>query len=259
MRVVVCVKQIPDPDVPQAIDRQTMRLDRSSALVLDPSDLYGVETALRLVEDGGGGEVVAVSMAPSGETAGVRAAMAMGVDRAVVVSDDVLAGSDALGTARALAAVIAPLEPDVVVTATESTDGYTGTMPVQLAELLGRPSVSFAKRVELEEGALRIERQTERGFDAVRCPLPAVITVTAGTVEPRYPTFKTAMAAKTKPVDVRDVKELELDTASVGETGARQRVLAVEPVAARRAGERVADDGSAFEQIVGLLEAWKII
>src|SRR5579871_3578327 len=188
--VAVCVKQIPSPDTPGAIDPASGTLVRSGPFVLDDSDSYSVEIALRLVEQSGGGEVTLVSMVPGGETAGLRTALAMGAGRAVVVSDPALAGSDALSTAKVLAAAIKRSGARLVLAATESTDGYTGTVPVQIAELLGYPSVSFAKHVELAGEELSVQRQTEQGYDEVRCPLPAVVSVTAGVVEVRYPSFK---------------------------------------------------------------------
>ena len=202
MNVVVCVKQIPDPATPGSLDPSTNTLDRSGKLILDDSDAYGVEMALQLVDKAGGGEVTLVSMAPNGETAGLRTALAMGAAKAVLVSDDALKGSDALSTAKVLAAAIKRVEStDLILAATESTDGYTGTTPVQVAELLGLPSVTFAKHIEVDGTTVKIQRQTEAGYDEVTCPLPALVTVTAGVVEPRYPSFKGIMAAKGKPLD----------------------------------------------------------
>ena len=103
-----------------------------------------------------------VSMAPSGETSGLRTGLAMGAAKAILISDDALAGSDALGTAKVLAAAIARANPDLVVMATESTDGYTGTLPVQVAELLGLPSVTFAKAIAVD-GELGQGRAPDRG------------------------------------------------------------------------------------------------
>jgi len=143
MNVVVCVKQIPDPAAPPALDPTTHNLDRTGKLILDDSDAYGVEMGLQLAS-GEGDEVILVSMAPGGETSGLRTALAMGAARAILVSDPALAGSDALGTAKVLAAAIKRAQPDLVLTATESTDGYTGTIPAQIAELLGLPSITFA-------------------------------------------------------------------------------------------------------------------
>jgi electron transfer flavoprotein beta subunit len=259
MNVAVCVKQIPDTAVPGALHPQDHTLVRDGKLVMDDSDSYGVEMGLQLVEAAGGGEVSLVSMAPNGETSGLRTALAMGAAKAILVSDPLLAGSDALGTAKVLAAAIRRLSPDLVLAGTESTDGYTGTMPVQVAELLGWPSVSFARHVEISDGLLRVQRQTEVGYDEVTCPLPAVVTVTAGVVEPRYPSFKGIMAAKSKPVEALTLADLGLDASEVGFGGARQRVISIEDVESRKAGEIVVDEGNAHERIIRYLEQLKIL
>lgn len=261
MRVVVCAKQIPDPANPGRLDPLTLTLDRQDKLILDEADSYGVEVALRLVEQAGDGEVLLVSMAPGGETAGLRTALAMGAASAVLVSDDALAGSDALGTAKVLAAAILPSSPDLVITATESTDGYTGVLASQLAELLGLPSVTFAKRLEpgSQAGAIRVWRQTENGDDEVECPLPALVSVTAGVVEPRYPSYRGIMAAKSKPVDRPGLAELGLSASQVGVSGSGQELSDLAVVEARRAGELVEDGGQGHERILALLEQLKVI
>src|SRR6202162_4399192 len=235
MNVVVCVKQIPDPAAPGALHPDTKPLDRSGKLIMDDSDAYGVEMALQLA-GGEGDEVTLVSMAPNGETSGLRTALAMGAAKAILISDDALAGTDALGTAKVLAAAIKRVSPDLVIAATESTDGYTGTTPVQIAELLDLPSVTFAKKVEVTGESVKVERQTEAGYDEVECPLPAVVTVTAGVVEPRYPSFKGIMAAKSKPVDNLTVADLGIDAGQVGAAGARQEITDVVPAEARAPG-----------------------
>ncbi len=200
MNVVVCVKQIPDPAEPGKLEADNT-LDRSGKLILDESDSYGVEMALQLVDAAGGGEVTLVSMAPNNETSGLRTALAMGAAKAILVSDDALSGAGALDTAKVLAAAIKRAEPDLVLAATESSDGYTGTVPEQVAALLGLTSVTFAKHVEIDGEAVKVQRQTELGYDEVEATLPALVSVTAGVVEPRYPCFKGIMAAKSKPVD----------------------------------------------------------
>ncbi|MGA2528701.1 MAG: electron transfer flavoprotein subunit beta/FixA family protein [Acidimicrobiales bacterium] len=259
MNVAVCVKQIPDTALPLVLDPEDHTVVREGKLIMDDSDSYGVEMGLQLVEATGGGEVCLVSMAPNRETSGLRNALAIGAARAVLVSDPVLAGSDALGTAKVLAAALRRIEPDLVLAATESTDGYTGTTPVQVAELLGWPSVSFANHVEVLDSSLRIRRQTEAGYDEVTCPLPAVVTVTAGVVEPRYPSFKGIMAAKSKPIEELTVTDLGLDPAQVGFAGARQQVIAVEAAQARKAGEIVVDDGEAHQAVISFLEQLKVL
>jgi len=259
VKVAVCVKQVPEPSQPPALDPRTRTLDRSGKLVLDEADGYGVELALQLVEAAGDGEVVVVSMAPRDEVAGLRSALAMGAGSGVLVSDPALAGADALGTAKVLAAVMRRLEPDLVVAATESTDGSTGTLPAQLAELLGLPMVTFARRVELAGGELRVERQTEAGFDEVTCPLPAVVSVTNRVARPRYPSFKGIVAAKSRPVERLKLADLGLDPDQAGGAGARQEITEVRAVEQRAAGEIVHDQGDAHERVLALLEELKVV
>ena len=258
MNVIVCVKQIPDPASPGELDPSTNTLKRDGKLILDESDSYGVEMALQLVATAGDGEVSIISMAPNGEVSGMRTALAMGAAKGVLVSDPELAGSDALTTAKVLAAAVQRLGgADLVIAGTESSDGYTGTVPEQIAEVLGLPSVTFAKHIEVDGATLKVSRQTEAGYDEVTCPLPAVVSVTAGVVEPRYPSFKGIMAAKSKPVDA--VTAGDLGVSPVGWSGAGQQIVDVSQAAARQAGEIIEDDGEAFQRIVSFLEDLKVI
>jgi electron transfer flavoprotein beta subunit len=258
MNVAVCVKQIPDPASPGQLDENNF-LKREGKLILDDSDAYGVEMALQLVDKAGGGEVTLVSMAPNSEVSGLRTALAMGAHKAILVSDDSLKGSDALGTAKVLAAAIKRVEPDLVIAATESTDGYTGTTPVQIAELLGLPALTFAKHIEVSDGTVKIDRQTEAGYDEVTSPLPALVTVTAGVVEPRYPSFKGIMAAKNKPVEELKVADLGVDAGQVGGAGSGQEIMSVQAAEERKAGEVVEDDGEGHQRIIQFLEQLKVI
>ena len=258
MNVTVCVKQIPDPAQPGELEPGTNTLKREGKLILDESDSYGVEMALQLVDAAGGGEVQPGVDGP--ERRGVRVADGAGdgCRRAVLVSDPELAGSDALTTAKVLAAAVQRLgDADLIIAATESTDGYTGTVPEQMAELLGLPSVTFAKKVTVSDGALHVERQTESGYDEVTCPLPALVSVTAGVVEPRYPSFKGIMAAKSKPVD--NVTAADLGVTPVGWAGAHQEIVDVTSAPEREAGEIVEDDGEAHLKIVEFLDNLKVI
>ena len=259
MNVVVFTKQIPDPNEPWALDPDGFRLVRTGGLVIDDADRYGVEVALRLRDASGGGEVVAVSMAPSGASSSLRTALAMGVDRAIVVSDEALAGSDALSSAKVLAATVATVVADAVVAATESTDGYTGTVPIQVAEVLGWPSISYVSAIELSADTLRATRQTDAGNEDVECELPVVLSVTAGIVEPRYPSMRGIMSAKTKPIEVLAVGDLGLDPTSVGAAGARQVVVSAEPAPLRARGVVVVDDDDAHERLLALLVDLKLL
>jgi electron transfer flavoprotein beta subunit len=130
-------------------------------------------------------------------------------------------------------------------------------VPEQIAELLGLPSVTFAKKVSVEGGVLKVDRQTENGYDEVTCALPALISVTAGVVEPRYPSFKGIMAAKSKPVE--EVTASDLGITPVGWAGAGQKISSIAEAEARQAGEIIEDDGETFTKIVGFLESLKVI
>jgi electron transfer flavoprotein beta subunit len=258
MNVIVCVKQIPDPALPASLDPSTKTLKRDGKLILDESDSYGVEMALQLVGKAGGGEVSLVSMAPNGETSGMRTALAMGAVKGVLVSDPSLQGTDALTTAKVLAAAVQKLGgADLVIAATESSDGYTGTVPEQLAEVLGLPSITFAKTVTIDGTDLKVNRQTEAGYDEISCQLPALVSVTAGVVEPRYPSFKGIMAAKSKPIDT--VTAADLGVSPVGFAGAGQEIVEISQAAERQAGEIVEDDGEGYAKIVSFLENKKVI
>ena len=258
MNIVVCAKQIPDPASPGELDPADHTLKRDGKLILDESDMYGVEMALQLVDAAGGGEVALVSMAPNGEVGGLRTALAMGAAKAVLISDPALSGSDALTTAKVLAAATKRLGLiDLIIAGTESTDGYTGTVPEQVAEVLGLPSVTFAKSVAVDDGVLKVNRQTEAGYDEVTCPLPAVVSVTAGVVEPRYPSFKGIMAAKSKPVD--SVTAADLGVSPVGWDGAGQQIVDVVHAPERQSGEIIEDDGDAHTKIVEFLAGLKVI
>src|SRR6187431_918081 len=255
MNVIVCVKQIPDPAQVGELDPSDNTLKRDGKLILDESDSYGVEMALQLVGTAGSGEVSLVSMAPNGEVSGLRTALAMGAVKAVLVSDPELAGSDALTTAKVLAAAVQRLGgADLVIAGTESSDGYTGTVPEQIAEILGLPSVTFAKSVAVEGDVLKVNRQTEAGYDEVTSSLPAVVSVTAGVVEPRYPSFKGIMAAKSKPVDTVTTADLGVEAVSWA-----QQIVSVEDAPTREAGEVIEDDGESFNKIVEFLDKLKVI
>lgn len=183
----------------------------------------------------------------------------MGAESAVLVSDPALGGSDALSTAKVLAAAVSRVGADLVVAATESTDGYTGTVPVQIAEILGFPALSYVRKVELDGNTLKAERQTAEGFDEVACALPAVITVTAGVVEVRYPTFKGIMSARSKPVETLSLSDLGIDSSSVGATGARQEVVSVEEAPSRASGKILEDASDPSAEIVACLKSWKVL
>jgi electron transfer flavoprotein beta subunit len=250
MRIAVCVKQIPKEHERIVFDPESLRVRRDGKLIMDDSDAYGVELALRLVGEAGEGEVIVVSMAPHDEETGLRHALAMGAARAVLVSDDALGGSDALRTATVLAAVVARIKPDIVIAGTESTDGYTGTMPIQLSELLGWPSLAFSSSLDLV---------ADDGVFELSCPLPAIATVTSGSVEPRYPSLRGIMEARRKPIETLRLSDLALNAAEFEADGASEEVRSIVPAQQRAAGEVIVDDGTAEVRVLSLLSEWKAI
>lgn len=255
MNIVVCVKHIPDPNLPGELTDDGFLKREGVQGVLDPGDEFGVETALQLKE-ANGGEVTLVSMGPATAQEAVRRGLSMGADKGVLVSDDTLKGSDAYVTAKVLAEAIKKQEFDLVIAGVESTDGYTGTMPSTLAELLGVPQVTFVKKIEGSNGSLKVDRQTADGYHVVECPLPAVITVTAGINEPRYASFKGIMAAKKKPLDQLGLGDLGL---SADDVKSWQTVKNVTPAEERKAGEVIEDDGTGAAKIADFLKEAKVI
>ena len=254
MKIAVCVKQIPDPAAPYDLDPDTSFVVRPNDQVLDDTDRYGVEVGLQLVEEiGEEATLTLVSMSPSGSLQGIRQALAMGADRAIIIDDDALRGADALTTAKVLAAALNEDGFDLVIAGTESTDGYAGVMPQQLAELLNVPALSFARKVERDGDKIRIERQTQDGYNVVEATLPALLTVTSGVVEPRYPNFKGIMQAKKKPVETKTCAELGVEPA------VQQVIQSVELIPARQSGEVIEDEGEGYLKIIEKLEEAKVI
>jgi len=252
MKVVVCVKQIPDPATPYTLEDATFWLVRPSDQVLDDTDRYGVEMGLQIAQ-AHEGTVTLVSMGPKGNAQGIRQALAMGADKAVIVDDGALRGSDALTTARVLAKAIDGEGFDLVIAGTESTDGYSGVVPQMLAELLDAPALTYATSVDTDGESVTIHRQTLSGYDVVTARLPAVVSVTAGVVEPRYPTFKGIMDAKKKPVETMTLGDLGVDPS------VDQEVVSISDAPERSAGRKIEDEGEAFSEIIALLEQRKVI
>jgi electron transfer flavoprotein beta subunit len=254
LNIVVCVKHIPDPNLPLEMDGNRLKREGVQG-VLDPGDEFGVEAGLQLKE-AHGGEVTLVSMGPEQAMEAIKRGLSMGADKGVLISDDALQGSDALVTAKVLAAAIGRGEFDLVIAGVESTDGYTGTMPSTLAQLLGLPQVTFVKKIEGANGAIKLDRQTADGYQIVECPLPALITVTAGVNEPRYASFKGIMAAKKKPVEQLSLSDLGL---SGDDVAVKQSVAELTPAEERKAGEIIEDDGTGAAKIADFLKEAKVI
>src|SRR2546428_8548731 len=258
MNVLVCVKQIPDPNGPGKLDPQAKRLVREGVvLVLDPGDEHGVEAGLQLVEKNAG-EVTVISMGPPKAVDAIRRALAMGAHRGILITDPALENSDAISTARAIAAAIKGQIYDLIVCGTESTDGSSGAMPAQPAELLGLPLLSFAKKLEVAQGKAVIDRQTDEGYDVVEAPLPAAVTVTGGLNEAPYPAARGHMQGKNKEVKQVGLSDIGLD-GQAGKAALTQEVVDATPAEARKAGGVVEDNGEGAKRGADLLKALKVI
>ncbi|MGE5272199.1 MAG: electron transfer flavoprotein subunit beta/FixA family protein [Verrucomicrobiota bacterium] len=259
MKIAVCVKEVPEGGSARRIDPGTMRLDRSGEAALNIFDVNAVEEALRVKEANPGSEVVVVSLGPAGAVDSLRKALAMGADRAVLVSDDAAAGSDLLATGRVLATVLEREQPDLVIFGQQSSDSDGAVLWAAVADRLRLPVISQAAELAIADGKATVKRQTEFGYDRIEAPLPAVIAVSDAINEPRYPSLKGIMGAKSKPQDVLSLADLGLTPDVAGEAGSKTEVLGLAAPPARAEGRKVEDDGTGAQQILDFLVERKLI
>jgi electron transfer flavoprotein beta subunit len=257
VKIAVCVKYVPEGT--KRIDPGTKRLDRSGEGALNTFDANAVEEALRLKEATGDGEVVVVSLGPAKAQDALRKALAMGADRAVLVSDDAAAGSDLVATSYALAKALERQEPDLVLFGQQAGDSDGAVLWAAVADRLRRPLVSQAAELTHTDGKLRVKRQTEFGYDVIETTLPAVVAVSDAINEPRYPSLKGIMGAKSKPQETLTLAELGINADDSGEHGSRTEVLALNDPPARGESRRIEDDGTAAQQIVDFLVEKRLI
>jgi len=256
MRIAVCVKHVPEGTV--RIDPGSKRLDRSGEGALNHFDANAVEEALRLKGDSDT-EVVVVSLGPDKAIDSLRKALAMGADRAVLVSDEAAAGSDLVATSRVLAAALEREDAELVLFGQQASDADGAVLWAAVAERLQLPVVSQAMELSLGDGSLRTRRQTEFGYDVIEAPLPAVVAVSDAINEPRYPSLKGIMGAKKKPQEVLTLSELGLDPSTTGEAGSRTSVIALGEPPARGDARKIEGDGSAAQAIVDFLAEKRLV
>ena len=243
MHIVVLVKPVPDPASGGERLGPDSRLERASVpAVVNGNDEYALEAALKLTTAAGeGSEVTLLSMAPAAAPETLRKALAMGATRGVHVTDPGLAGSCAVSTATVLAAALKTLEFDLVLAGVDTSDGLGGTVPAAVAAHLGLPFLSYAARIEPDEAArtVRVRRISPTGYDLLEAAMPAVISCTQVLGEPRYPSLKGIMAARSKEITTRSVADLGLDSDTVGGAAATTVVLGTKAPPARAATEVV--------------------
>jgi electron transfer flavoprotein beta subunit len=259
MNIVVLVKQVPDTWSERTLKAGDSTLDRQSAdAVINELDEYAIEEGLRLAE-AHGGEVTILSMGPERAAESIRKALSMGADKAIHLVDDGLAGSDAVQSSAAIAAVLSRTEFDLVILGSESTDARMGVLAAMLAEQLGLPQLSYASKVEIDGTSVHINRLTEYGYDKVEATLPAVMSVVEKINEPRYPSFKGIMAAKKKPVETLSLADVGVDPAQVGLAAAATEVASFAKRPPRQAGTIVPDEGDGGTKAAEYLAAQKFI
>jgi electron transfer flavoprotein beta subunit len=258
MKIAVCVKQVPESQT-RRIDPGTKRLDRSGEGALNQFDVNAIEEALRLKEAGGEGEVVLVSLGPEQALDSLRKGLAMGADRALLVSDGAAGGSDLVATSLALAKALEREQADLVVFGQQAGDSDGAVLWAAVADRLRLPLVSQAAELTIAEGKARVKRQTEYGYDVIEAPLPAVVAVSDAINEPRYPSLKGIMGAKKKPQETVTASELGLDPGQVGEAGSKTEVLALGEPPARGDLLKIEDDGGAPDKIVEFLAEKRLL
>ena len=258
MRIVVLVKPVPDPASAGERLGPDMRLDRAATpAVVNANDEYALEAALKLVEQHGG-EVTLLSMAPSTATDTMRKALAMGATRGVLVTDPALEGSDLVSTVTVLAAALKSLEYDLVLAGADTSDGGGGLVAPGVAARLGLPYLSYAARIapDPDAGTVRVHRIAPTGFEVLEAPMPSLVVCTQALGEPRYPSLKGIMAARSKEVTTRSIADLGLAEDAVGGAAATTRVTGTEKPPARGATKvvRGAPDEAAREVVAFLAE-----
>ena len=259
MNIVVLVKQVPDTWAERNLDPTSKTLDRASVdVVMNEIDEYAVEEALTIA-GAQGGEVTIVTMGPDRAVETIRKALSMGADKAVHLVDDALAGSDAVQTSYALAKVLETLEYDLVIAGSEATDSRMSIMTALLAERTGHPQLSGARKVTVDGGTVRIERQTENGYDVVEAATPALVSVVEKINEPRYPSFKGIMAAKKKPLTTVSLADVSVETDRVGLASAPSQVVEFANRPPRQAGDIVKDEGDGGQKVAAFLASQKFV
>jgi electron transfer flavoprotein beta subunit len=256
MKIAVLVKHVPEGNA--KIDPGTKRLDRSGEGALNRFDANAVEEALRLKGDGEG-EVVVVSLGPAKAADSLRKALAMGADRAVLVSDDAAAGSDLVATSKILGKALERESPDLVLLGQQASDSDGAVMWSAIAERLRRPVISQAAELKVEGETVHVKRQTEFGYDIIEAQLPVVVAVSDAINEPRYPSLKGIMGAKKKPFDTLSLGDIGVDTSDAGEQGSKTEVQALGDPPSRGDARKIEDDGNAAQAIVDFLAEKRLV
>lgn len=247
MKIAVCVKHVPDGR--QRILPDTKRLDRSGPGELNDADKNAIEEALR-IQGELGAELVVLAMGPESAVDSLRTALALGADRAVLISDPALVGSDLVATSTVLAKALEREQADLVFFGQQTSDGGGGLLWAAVADRLRRPFVSQATELSLDGTTVRVTRQTEVGDDVIEMQLPAMVAVSDAINEPRYTSLKGRMGAKKKPLDVVTLSGLGL---GAGDAASLTEVIGIAEPPARVNSVKVDDEANASKAILEFL------
>jgi electron transfer flavoprotein beta subunit len=259
LRIVALIKYAPELDGGRRFAADNT-VDRAAvAGRLSELDEYTAEQALQVAAGEADAEVTYLTMGPAGAEDALRKALSMGGDKAVHIQDDSLHGSDAVATSRVLAAAVQKLGFDLLLCGMASTDAGMGVIPAMLAERLRVPQISYASALSVKAGAVTIKRETDAATETVEGSLPALVSVTDRTGEPRYPSFKGIMAARKKSIEVWSLADLDIEPAAVGLSAAYTAMASVSPRPPRQAGEIAKDDGEGGVRLAEFLVAGKFI
>jgi len=261
MNIIVCIKQVPETtDV--RINPETNTLIRDGVKsIINPFDMYAIEEGVRLKERFGG-KVIVVTMGPPQAEAALREAVSMGCDEAVLISDRAFAGGDTWATANTLAHAIKKISKemggfDLIVCGKQASDGDTAQVGPGVSAFLDLPQVTYVKKIEeIKDNKARVERMTEEGFDVLETPLPALLTVVKEINEPRIPSLKGMMKAKSAKVTAWTAKDIAVEAKDVGLSGSRTTVVKIFTPPQRTGGQKLTGDTAEIaEKLVGLLKS----
>jgi len=259
MNIVVLVKQVPDTEGERKLNPADNTLDRDAVdPVINYIDEFAIEEGLRLKE-AHGGEVTILTVGPQRATESIRKALSMGADKAIHVTDEALHGSDAIQTAKVIAKALGTVEWDVAIAGSEATDSRMSVVPALVAEALDAPQLSQARKVTVDGEKVTIERVTDTGYAVVEASTPAVISVVEKINEPRYPSFKGIMAAKSKPIATHSLADLGIEAGEVGLASSWTQVVSFENAPPRVAGQVVKDEGDGGVKIAEYLASKKLV
>jgi electron transfer flavoprotein beta subunit len=259
MNIVVLVKQVPDTEGDRKLNPDDKTVDRAAVdPVINYIDEFAIEEGL-LLKEKHGGEVTILTVGPERATESIRKALSMGADKAVHVLDDAIHGSDVIATAKVIAKALGSIEWDIAIAGSEATDARGSVVPAALAEILGVPQLTQIRKLEIDGTAITAERRTDTGYEKIEASTPAVVSVIEKINDPRYPSFKGIMAAKSKPIAVQSIGDLGLDAGEVGLANSWTAVESFENAPPRQAGQVVKDEGDGGAKIADYLAGKKLI